>query len=31
MKVALRFALEPVLVKKIVEVEPVREIGHVVP
>jgi hypothetical protein len=31
MKVALRFAPEPVLVKKIVEEEPVREIGHVLP
>jgi hypothetical protein len=31
MKVAFRFAPEPVLVKKIVEEEPVREIGHVVP
>jgi hypothetical protein len=31
MKVAFRFAPRPVLVKKIVEEEPVREIGHVVP
>jgi hypothetical protein len=31
MKVALRFAPGPVLVKKIVEEEPVREIGHFVP
>ncbi|MFI5456493.1 MAG: hypothetical protein ACHRXM_13670 [Isosphaerales bacterium] len=31
MKVALRFAPGPVLVKKIVEKEPAREIGHIVP
>ena len=31
MKVAFRFAPGPVLVKQIVEEEPVREIGHVVP
>jgi hypothetical protein len=31
MKMALRFAPGPVLVKKIVEEEPVREIGHFVP
>lgn len=31
MKVALRFAPGPVLVKQIVEEEPVREIGRVVP
>ena len=31
MKAALRFAPGPVLVEKIVEEEPVREIGHVVP
>jgi hypothetical protein len=31
MKAAFRFAPGPVLVKKIVEDEPVREIGHVVP
>ena len=30
MKVALRFAPRPVLVKKIVEEEPIREIGQVV-
>ncbi len=31
MKAAFRFAPGPILVKKIVEEEPVREIGHVVP
>jgi hypothetical protein len=31
MKAAFRFAPGPVLVKEIVEQEPVREIGHVVP
>jgi hypothetical protein len=31
MEVAFRFAPGPVLVKKIVEEEPVREIGHIVP
>jgi hypothetical protein len=31
MKAAFRFAPDPVLVKKIVEQEPVRQIGHVVP
>jgi hypothetical protein len=31
MKVALRFAPGPVLVKKIVEEEPVREVGHILP
>jgi hypothetical protein len=31
MKVAYRFAPGPVLVKKIVEEEPVREIGHIMP
>lgn len=31
MKAAFRFAPGPVLVKKIVEEEPVREVGHVVP
>ncbi len=31
MKAAFRFAPGPVLVKKIVEEEPVREIGHIVP
>ena len=30
MKAAFRFAPGPVLVKKIVEEEPVREIGHIV-
>ena len=31
MTVAFRFAPGPILVKKIVEDEPAREIGHVVP
>ena len=31
MKAALRFAPSPVLVKRIVEEEPVREVGHIVP
>jgi hypothetical protein len=31
METAFHFAPEPVLVKKIVEEEPAREIGHVVP
>jgi hypothetical protein len=31
MKAAFRFAPGPVLVKQIVEAEPAREIGHVVP
>jgi hypothetical protein len=31
MKAALLFAPGPVLVKKIVEEEPIREVGHIVP
>jgi hypothetical protein len=31
MKAALHFAPRPVLVKRIVEEEPVREVGHIVP
>jgi hypothetical protein len=31
MTAAFRFAPRPVLVKKIVETEPAREIGHIVP